>query len=189
VQAKVLVTVPVETLIGCSETPGHLEGYGPISPETARRLAAHAPSFSRILTHPVTSAVLDYDRTTYAVPADLKLVLRVRDETCRIIGCRQSASRCDCDHTRAFGGIAQGATRLGNLAHLCPSHHNLKHHTRIRMKNLGDGTIEWTSAAGRVYYTRPAGDVAMSDRHPAPPLPPPSRPGWHTAMPREAIPF
>ncbi|WP_024477096.1 DUF222 domain-containing protein, partial [Arthrobacter sp. CAL618] len=51
VQAKVFVTVPVMTLLG-GDTPGELEGYGPIDPETARKLAGHAPSFTRILTHP-----------------------------------------------------------------------------------------------------------------------------------------
>jgi hypothetical protein len=185
VEAKVLVTVPVETLMGCSEEPGNLEGYGPISPETARRLAARAPGFTRILTHPVTSAILDYDRSRYAVPADLKMVLRLRDETCRIIGCRKPATQCDCDHSEDFGGPAKGTTRLGNLSHLCEAHHNVKHHTTIRMRNLGDGTIEWTSAAGRVYSTRPAGDVAMSDGHAAPP----PRRGWASPMPKEAIPF
>jgi hypothetical protein len=185
VQARVLVTVPVETLLGCSEEPGQLEGYGPISPDIARLLAAHAPSFTRMLVHPVTSAILDVDRTRYAVPADLKTVLRVRDQTCRIIGCRQPAGRCDCDHTLAFRSPAMGETRLGNLAHLCPAHHNLKHHTRIRMRNLGDGTIEWISAAGRTYVTRPGRDVAMSDGHPAPP----PRRTWDSPMAEEAIPF
>ncbi|WP_024477485.1 DUF222 domain-containing protein, partial [Arthrobacter sp. CAL618] len=51
VQAKVFVTVPVMTLLG-GDAPGELEGYGPIDPETARQLAGHAPSFTRILTHP-----------------------------------------------------------------------------------------------------------------------------------------
>ncbi|WP_024477184.1 DUF222 domain-containing protein, partial [Arthrobacter sp. CAL618] len=57
VQAKVFVTVPVMTLLG-GDTPGELEGYGPIDPETARQLAGHAPSFTRILTHPFTGARL-----------------------------------------------------------------------------------------------------------------------------------
>ncbi|MHA7153467.1 DUF222 domain-containing protein, partial [Arthrobacter sp. TMN-50] len=43
VQAKVFVTVPVLTLLG-GDTPGELEGYGPIDPETARKLAGHASS-------------------------------------------------------------------------------------------------------------------------------------------------
>ncbi|MEB0268075.1 HNH endonuclease, partial [Cryobacterium sp. 10I5] len=57
VAAQVNVTVPVLTLLGKSEEPGYLAGYGPIDPDTARRLAAGAPSFTRLLTHPETGVV------------------------------------------------------------------------------------------------------------------------------------
>lgn len=127
IRPRVLVTVPVMTLLGRSDEPANLEGYGPIDPDTARDLAAHAPSFSRILVHPVTSAVLDYDRTTYAVPSDLRTVLRVRDETCRAIGCNRSVETCDADHTNDWA--LGGATALTNLAMLCQTHHRVKTHT------------------------------------------------------------
>jgi hypothetical protein len=154
IRPRVLVTVPVMTLLGRSEEPANLEGYGPIDPDTARELAAHAPSFSRILVHPVTSAVLDYDRTTYAVPSDLRTVLRVRDEKCRAIGCNRSAENCDADHTDDWA--LGGATALKNLAMLCQTHHRVRTHTRVRMRNLPNGDIEWTAPSGRVYTTHPA---------------------------------
>ena len=43
VRARVLVTVPVLTLLGRSAEPAVLEGYGPIDIDTARELAAGAP--------------------------------------------------------------------------------------------------------------------------------------------------
>ncbi|WP_024475706.1 DUF222 domain-containing protein, partial [Arthrobacter sp. CAL618] len=98
VQAKVFVTVPVMTLLG-GDAPGELEGYGPIDPETARKLAGHAPSFTRILTHPFTGARLGADATTYRVPQDLKDAVRVRDGTCRHPGCNRLAVFCELDHT------------------------------------------------------------------------------------------
>ena len=55
VRARVLVTVPVLTLLGRSAEPA-LEGYGPIDIDTARELAAGAPGLVRILTHPETGA-------------------------------------------------------------------------------------------------------------------------------------
>jgi len=55
------VTDPVLTLLGGNE-PGTLNGYGPIGTDTARKLAAHGPSFLRLLTHPVWGAVLELDR-------------------------------------------------------------------------------------------------------------------------------
>ena len=56
VQPRINVTVPVLTLLGLDDEPADLEGYGPIDADTARRLAAHAPSMRRILVHPETGA-------------------------------------------------------------------------------------------------------------------------------------
>ena len=83
VRAEVLVDVPVLALLGHDDEPATLEGYGPIDPDTARRLAAHAPSLTTILTHPQTGAVLSVGRDSYVVPADLRTWLRVRNGTCR----------------------------------------------------------------------------------------------------------
>lgn len=110
-----------------------------------------------MLTDPVTSAILDFDRSKYVVPADLRLVLRVRDEVCRAPGCNKPAVHCDVDHSRDWA--LGGTTCVGNLSHLCEAHHNLKHHTRVRLRNLGDGRIEWTTKAGRIYVTYPANTV------------------------------
>ncbi|TFD80631.1 HNH endonuclease [Cryobacterium sp. Sr8] len=164
VRATVLITVPVMTLLGHSEEPGHLEGYGPIDPETARRLAAKAPSFIRILTHPETGCVLSVGRSRYKVPKDLRRWLRVRDETCRFPGCNRSASRCDIDHGLdwQFGG----RTDSDNLPNLCPPDHDLKSETGWSVKHARDGTLNWTSPGGRTYSTDPATPMG-----PAPPPP------------------
>ncbi|MCU6480375.1 hypothetical protein [Arthrobacter sp. A2-55] len=52
--AKISVTVPALTLLGTSEEPGHLEGYGPIPPAQARELAAGSRWWERLLTDPAT---------------------------------------------------------------------------------------------------------------------------------------
>jgi len=44
IRPEVAVTVPVMTLLGLTEEPGELSGYGPIDPDTARRLAAGRPA-------------------------------------------------------------------------------------------------------------------------------------------------
>ena len=148
---------------GCAE----LAGYGPIPVSVAERIAAGAGSWSRVLTHPVTGTVLDHDRTTYAVPADLKRRLRARDGTCRFPGCRRRAERCDLDHTVAW--VEGGPTAADNLAHLCRHHHVLKHRDgplgrwQVRHRHPGspEGVLEWTSPAGRVHVTYP-----QEHRHP-----------------------
>ncbi|MGD8194306.1 DUF222 domain-containing protein [Herbiconiux sp. P18] len=50
----VLLTVPAATIAGHADEPGDLHGYGPIDPDTARGLAARAPTHIRVLTHPTT---------------------------------------------------------------------------------------------------------------------------------------
>ncbi|WP_166789622.1 DUF222 domain-containing protein [Cryobacterium fucosi] len=62
IRATVNVTVPVLTLLGQTEEPGHLEGCGPIDPDTARKLAGGATGFTRLLTHPETGVVLSVGR-------------------------------------------------------------------------------------------------------------------------------
>lgn len=150
----IAVIVPVMSLLGHSDEPATLEGYGPIDIETARRLAGDATSFVRILTHPETGAVLSVGRDRYSVPADLKTWLRLRDGTCRKPGCSRTAVRCDIDHSHEWQHL--GETAHNNLAHLCPKHHAEKHHTGWRLKHVGDGDIQWTSPSGRAYLSEPS---------------------------------
>ncbi|NOJ60789.1 DUF222 domain-containing protein [Arthrobacter sp. 260] len=152
VQARVFVTVPVMTLLG-GDAPGELEGYGPIDPDTARRLAGHAPSFTRILTHPFTGARLGADATTYRVPKDLQDAVRVRDRTCRHPGCNRLAVFCELDHTTPWSH--GGKTSYGNLAALCKRHHKLKSEGYWRYQQPEPGMIIAISPAGETYLTRP----------------------------------
>lgn len=155
IRPTVLVTVPVMTLLGHDTAEvASIEGHGPISDAEARRLAAAAPSFIRVLTHPETGATLSVGRDRYVVPRDLRMWLRVRDEYCRFPGCGRAASHSDVDHTRDWQH--GGTTSADNLAHLCPSHHRLKHHTRWRVQHDGGGTLLWTAPSGRAYRTKPA---------------------------------
>ncbi|WP_051972968.1 HNH endonuclease signature motif containing protein [Cryobacterium sp. MLB-32] len=153
IRANVFVTVPVLTLMGTSEEPGTLEGFGPIDPETARRLAGTATSFTRILVHPETGAVLSFGRTKYKVPEDLRNWLRLRDGTCRAVGCNRRATDCDIDHTIAWEH--GGETVFSNLSSLCRPSHRVKHETGWSVVQGEDGTLNWTSPAGRHYATHP----------------------------------
>lgn len=154
IRANVLVTVPVLTLLGHDDEPAELEGYGPIPADVARALAADSTGFTRLLTHPETGVVLSVGRDRYTVPAGLRLWLRARDETCRMVGCGRRASVSDVDHGHAW---ADGGTTSGdNLAHLCRGDHTRKHTLGWRMKHLAGGTIRWRSPMGRTYLTEPS---------------------------------
>lgn len=156
IRPQVIVTVPVLSLLGRDASPATLEGYGPIDVETARRLVSDSSSLQRLLTHPVTGAELVLDRTRYRVSEDLRTWLRVRDGGCRFPGCGRRAGGCDIDHTHDFA--LDGQTAHNNLAHLCRSHHVLKHATAWSVRQLSDrgGDLEWTSPRGRHYVTEPA---------------------------------
>jgi hypothetical protein len=151
IRSTVQVTVPVLTLLGRGEEAACLAGHGPIDAETARSLAGSAVGWDRVMTHPITGAVLAVDR--YRPSAELRRSLQVRDAHCRFPGCRMPTSRCDIDHTHdaAFGGDTVG----DNLAHLCRRHHTLKHASRWAVRQVGGGLLEWTSPTGRVYIDTP----------------------------------
>lgn len=153
IRPVVHVTVPISTLTGDAESSGLLDGTVPIDAETARHLTARAPTLRRVLTNPVTGAMLTVDRRSYAVPADLRAFLTQRDLTCRFPACRVPARRCDVDHTTAWAD--GGTTDATNLASLCRKHHTLKHESRWHVEQLERGVLAWTSPRGRTYLTTP----------------------------------
>ncbi|GAA3889104.1 hypothetical protein GCM10022381_33630 [Leifsonia kafniensis] len=154
IRPTVIVTVPVFTLMGLSDEPATLDGYGPIDPDTARELCAKAPSFLRLMVNPETGVPLSLGREHYRVPKDLRIWLQTRDGTCRGVNCGQPAATSEIDHTRAFAH--GGPTDAHNLAHLCKACHRLKHASTWNPIGRGNGVIDWTSPTGRVYTTWPA---------------------------------
>ena len=153
IRPRVYVTVPVMTLLGLSDEPASLDGYGPIDPDTARRLCANAPGFYRLLTHPETGVVLSLGRDKYRLPRRLRRWLAIRDKTCRAPGCNQPATLSDIDHS--IGWSEGGNSNYDNLAYLCRHHHVLKTETDWNIVNSRDGTLTWTSPLGRTYTTEP----------------------------------
>lgn len=90
------MTVPISTLLGLDERPGELEGYGPITADVARRVAAHGV-WRRLLTDPATGVLLDYGTTRYVPPPDLVDHVQARDRTCRFPTCSRPARLCQFD--------------------------------------------------------------------------------------------
>jgi hypothetical protein len=166
IRAIVQVSVPVTTLTGVTSCGAELDGIAPVDPETARRLAADAPGWDRVLTHPVTGMVLAVDR--YQPTAAQQRYLRARDQHCRFPGCRRPARRCDHDHTVDWAD--GGSTDIRNLACFCRRHHTLKHATDWTVRQLPGGTLEWTSPAGRAYLDDPPPRVVFRPSDEPPPF-------------------
>jgi hypothetical protein len=154
IKAEVAIVIPALTLLGRDEEPAMLLGRGPIDLGTACRLAALAPELVRVLTDPVTGMVVSAD--TYRPTASLRRYLRERDRNCQFPMCNRDARWCDIDHTVAWED--GGSTVPGNLAHLCPGHHTLKHHGGWKVRQIAPGVLEWTTPLGHVVMdTAPPG--------------------------------
>ncbi|MCC3267637.1 HNH endonuclease signature motif containing protein [Arthrobacter gengyunqii] len=151
-RTEILVLINAETLFGADEQPVELHGYGPISSETARRLARQAAHWTPVERHPGTDEILRVGRRR-KVPAGLQRWLRARDGTCRFPGCRTNAVISELDHTKPWSH--GGTTDHDNLEHLCRRHHMFKTRGFWKARQRSPGIIEWTSPGGRTYRTDP----------------------------------
>jgi hypothetical protein len=149
--AQVLVTVPVFSLLGLTDEPAMLDGYGPIPASMAGRLLADgATSFHRVLTDPRDGAPLEIGRTSYRITKPMRQWLRLRDGKCPFPGCSNHSLDNDADHLLAWAH--GGTTGITNLAQPCPKHHRLKHTTGWTPAGAStDKPPGWTSPTGRHY--------------------------------------
>ncbi|QHC67893.1 DUF222 domain-containing protein [Rathayibacter sp. VKM Ac-2759] len=164
VRAEVRLTLAASTAAGLDDAPADLDGYGAIPATVARELAGVAATFTRVLTDPDAGAVVSVGRTHRVPPAQMRLALQLRDQTCRFPGCTRRASTSEADHTLEWRN--GGETALENLASLCTAHHHVRHGDRWTYRLHPDGTAEWTTPTGRRVTTRPP---ALPGRPPAPP--------------------
>ena len=132
----------------------------------ARRLRSHprragprhrpgpTSTWRRLLTDPVTGALLDYGRTTYRPPAPLARHVQARDRTCRYPGCARPAVGCELDHVQPWQG--GDTTSEANLCALCDRHHSIKHQPGWQVVLHADRSLEWTTPTGHRYVSPPA---------------------------------
>lgn len=123
--AQIIVTVPVLSLLGTTDQPAELAGYGPISPVTARKLLTKASSFLRVLTDPITGKPLDLQPDRYRLRSHERTLLNALGESCSWLNCSTPAIPTEADHIASFAN--GGTTTLENLQPLCRRHHALKH--------------------------------------------------------------
>ncbi|WP_426976126.1 DUF222 domain-containing protein [Pseudarthrobacter sp. O4] len=148
-RAQVLITVPVLSLLGATDEPATLDGYGPIPPSMARRLIADgADSFHRVLTDPRDGAPLEIGRTSYRVTKAQRQWLRLRDGKCPFPGCSNHSLDNEADHLLAWAD--GGNTGISNLGQPCPRHHRLKHSSAWTPTEASkDNPPGWTAPSGR----------------------------------------
>ncbi|MDJ0358381.1 HNH endonuclease signature motif containing protein [Paenarthrobacter sp. PH39-S1] len=158
-QAQILVTIPVFALMGLTDEPAELEGYGPIPPDLARKLAAECPEIIRLLIHPHTGEPLAIGRDRYRVSKRLRTWLRARDQTCTFTGCNTVTADTQLDH---ITGWEHGSgTSEDELTDECKKHHLIKHFKDgkdCHGKRKGKfATCDGTSADGETCVGDPPG--------------------------------
>lgn len=173
IHARIQVTVAASTLTGADEHPAQLDGHGTLHPDIARQLAGQSTGWTRLFLDP-TGLVTETD--TYTPTEPMRRFLRARDQHCRFPGCRMPVHRCESDHT--IDWALSGPTRTDNLAHLCLTHHALKHpdipaQFRWTARQLPDWSLEWTNPTGRIHHDKPPRRVMF-----APSGSPPGDDGW-----------
>ena len=153
------LTIDLPTLLGLSENPGQLSGYGAIPATVARELAADG-KWRKFITDPTTGNLLDFGRESYLPPQVLRDFLLARDKTCRFPGCRRSGVKGEIDHVIPWE--EGGETSPKNLGLLCKRHHQLKTHGGWKLESFEDGSCEWTSPLGKKRFVpaRPMDEVA-----------------------------
>jgi hypothetical protein len=150
----VRVTIDWQALCAARGTPGvaggELSWAGPITPETARRLACDA-SVVRVITGP-DGLPLDVGRAQRTATAAIRRAVEVRDGHCVFAGCDAPPEWCDVHHVMhwAFGG----PTSCDNGALLCERHHTTCHEGGFAVSR-DPGTSRW-----RTY--RPDGTEVLS---------------------------
>jgi hypothetical protein len=159
--AVVQVTVPLDVLIGESDEPAQLKGYGPITAGQAREIAfAEGTIWRRLIIEPKTGMLVKTDPTTYKPTAETERHVIARDGRCTFPTCQMPAHRCDLDHIQPFNHddpAAGGQTVPENLGPLCRRHHVMKtHHPGWRVTRDADtGIATWTAPTGHT-YTNPS---------------------------------
>lgn len=165
------LTVPASVIMGVSNAPGELTGYGPITAQVSQVLARDRP-LRRLVTNPVDGTFLAADTHTYRPGAVLRRHIRLRDGTCRFKTCDRPALNCDIDHSKRH---PVGKTCEGNLGPFCERHHIFKHALDGALAYLSQpnpGTFVWTMPTGHIYTkTPPAIGPPIEDEKPA--MPPP----------------
>ncbi len=151
--AAVVLTVPVQSLMGVDDTPGELADRSASIPAPFVREIAARPGtlFYRAITDE-RGHLLDMTELG-RFPSDLLgLAIDVRDGTCRWPTCSVPAARCDADHTMP---APDGPTAAWNLGPASRRHHRGKTADIFDLEQPDPGVFVWTTPTGHRYVVEP----------------------------------
>ena len=153
-RAIVDITVPLETLVGLSEEPGELHGFGPVVADVARRIVSGqtAAEWRVTVTDSRSGDPIHVGTTRRRPDAGMRRGVEARHRRCVFPGCRMPATQSDIDHTTPWA--QGGSTNPDDLAPLCRYHHVRRHLYGWSYARTTNGDILWRSPFGLRYLNR-----------------------------------
>ena len=157
------------TLFGEDDSPGWVEGYGPVPAVVVRDLVSDAvadedakATLRRLYRHPSSGQLVAMESKARIFPKGLAAFIGLRDQTCRTPYCNAPIRHHDHATPARKGGKTSAGNGLGacqqcNLAKEAPGW------TVTTTDTHGRHTAEWTTPTGATYHST------------APPLPGPTR--------------
>jgi hypothetical protein len=168
VTTQVYVTCTAQTLLGLSDRPGELRGYGPLPADRIRELAFD-------LTAVWSGVLVDKDGIAQAIAEKryrpgrrLRELVELRERTCDHPGCGRPADLCDFDHLIPFN--QGGPTNAENGGPKCRRHHRAKQSRFWRVEKSPDGETTWTSTLTRRQYVKKPEPIAPPTTDEKPPF-------------------
>ena len=138
VNATVVVTMPLETLMGGLQA-AQLDTGARISPGLARRWACEAGIIPAVLGS--NSQVLDLGRKCRLASTGQRIALTIQQGGCTAEGCDWPPGMCHVHHDNLWS--EGGRTDLKDLRLLCPHHHARAHDPAYTMVKLPEGKVRF----------------------------------------------
>jgi hypothetical protein len=168
VTTQVYVTRTAQTLLGLSDLPGELRGYGPLPADRVRELARDlSATWSGVLVDKNGFAEAIAEKR-YRPGKRLRELVELRERTCDHPGCGCPADLSDFDHLIPFG--QGGPTTAENGGPKCRRHHRAKQSRFWKVEKGPGGETIWTSTQTRRRYIKKPEPIAPPTTDDKPPF-------------------
>ena len=146
------IRAPLTTLLGLTEDPGEIPGWGPVIADITRQLVNNSEKAEwRVgITH--HDQLLDMITTRRRPSTAQQRLVETLHPECVFPTCRIDSTHCDIDHTLPWTETHH--TTIRELEPLCRYHHQQKH-DHWKLKQIRPGTHQWTSPLGHTYTNGP----------------------------------
>jgi hypothetical protein len=152
---SVNMAISDETLLAGDTEHAHLQGYGPIPAEIARRMvhdAASVATIRRLYTHPRTGALVAMESRSRCFPKGLAAFIDLRDQTCRTPYCDAPIRHHDHAYPHHKGGPTSAVNGLGECARCNYDKESTGWYVSTHQSN-GMHTAAFTTPTGVTYHS------------------------------------